>query len=60
MSFDGRGTRVVLSKAEEYQAKAVECERAAAATTDNNVRESYLDLARQWRDLAKDAECHRR
>ncbi len=40
------------SKADEYRAKARECERLAAAAPDGTIKVFYLDLARQWRELA--------
>jgi hypothetical protein len=33
--------------------RAQECERAAANTTDRKFRDQWLDLARQWRELAE-------
>jgi hypothetical protein len=33
--------------------RAHECERIAATATDRKFREQWLDLARQWRDLAE-------
>jgi hypothetical protein len=46
----------VISKADEYRAKAAECERRAAATLDPDIKEQFEDLARQWRAMAKQAE----
>jgi hypothetical protein len=34
--------------------KAHECERLAEQATDRIMRYDYLDLARQWRELAED------
>jgi hypothetical protein len=49
MSFDVR-IKVVVSKADEYRAKAVECDqRAASART----QAQFQELARQWKELAK-------
>ena len=45
-----------MSDRENYEIKAVECERAAVLVTDINVRKVYLDLARQWRQMARDVE----
>jgi hypothetical protein len=33
-----------------------ECQRLAKATSDTAIRQMYLDLARQWHDLAEHAE----
>jgi hypothetical protein len=41
---------------EQYRVKAVECEKQAALTRDYSVKQGYLDLARQWRHLAEQAE----
>ncbi len=43
--------------------KAVECQRAALAAPGLDVRQMYLDLAKQWKELAEHAvaiERHRR
>jgi hypothetical protein len=44
-----------VSCAEDYLAKAAECERQAAATKDTVVREQFTRLAQQGRDMAKRA-----
>jgi hypothetical protein len=46
----------VISKADEYRAKAAECDHRAAATSDIDIKEQFEDLARQWREMAKQAE----
>jgi hypothetical protein len=51
-----KARRPVISKADEYRAKAAECERRAAATLDPDIKEQFEDLARQWRAMAKQAE----
>jgi hypothetical protein len=33
--------------------RAQECERMAATVTDRKFRDQWLDLARQWRELAE-------
>ena len=43
-------------RAERCRKKAIECERGAVLATDPAVRLIYADLARQWRDMAEQAE----
>jgi hypothetical protein len=45
--------------AEEYLRKAEECERLASQVSDLTIKSEFADLARQWRDLAKQAGCFR-
>jgi hypothetical protein len=33
--------------------RALECERIAAGVSDRKFRDQWLDLARQWRELAE-------
>jgi hypothetical protein len=55
MSFEIGGS-AVASKVEEYRAKAAECDQHAASIRDANVRAQYQELARQWRELARQAD----
>ena len=40
---------------EACRRKAIECQRAALAAPDPNIRQMYLDLAKQWKELAEHA-----
>jgi hypothetical protein len=42
----------VTLKAEEYRAKARECEALAEQTTDFHIKQQLLKIAQQWRDMA--------
>jgi hypothetical protein len=44
------------TKAEEYRAKAADCERAANEAKDPIVKEQLQVLARTWRAMAAEAE----
>jgi hypothetical protein len=44
-----------VTKAEEYEGKAEECEARASEARNPQVKQSYQDLARQWRELATHA-----
>jgi hypothetical protein len=44
------------SRAERYREKAAACTRQAGESADLSVRAVYLDLARQWHDLAKQVQ----
>jgi len=46
----------MVSRAERYQAKAVECELAAKSAVVHTIKAMYLDLALQWRQLAHQVE----
>jgi hypothetical protein len=43
-------------RVEACKGKAAKCERAALLATEDKVRNTYLDLAQQWREMALDAE----
>jgi hypothetical protein len=43
---------VMTSKAEEYRCNARECEQLAEQSRDARLKEQFLKIARQWRDLA--------
>ena len=40
-------------RADACRRKVVECQRAALAAPDPNIRQMYLDLATQWKELAE-------
>jgi hypothetical protein len=48
----------VTSTAEEYRAKARECEERAAQMPDSYVKEQLLELAKKWRTMAAYEEKH--
>jgi hypothetical protein len=50
----------VISKAEEYRAKAQECEEGAKQTRDSFIKEQFLEVAKTWRDMAAYEEKHGR
>jgi hypothetical protein len=41
-----------MTRAEEYRKRAKEAEEQANRTNDHYVKEAFLDIARQWRELA--------
>jgi hypothetical protein len=43
-------------KADEYRVLASDCDKQAELATDPDVRASFREFARQWRQLANDAE----
>jgi hypothetical protein len=45
-----------VTKTEEFQGKAEECEARASEARNPQVKQSYQDLARQWRELATYAQ----
>jgi hypothetical protein len=56
---DERAT-AVTSTAEEYGAKARECDERAAQMPDSYVKEQLLELAKKWRTMAAYEEKHGR
>jgi hypothetical protein len=44
------------SRAQEYRAKAAECGAIAAANPDPKIKAIYADLAKRWRDLARQVD----
>jgi hypothetical protein len=50
----------VTSKAEEYRAKARECEERAAQTRDLFIKQQMLEIAEKWRQMAHHEEKHSR
>jgi hypothetical protein len=41
-----------LATAEEYRAKAHECEERAEQTRDSFIKQQLLDIAQKWRTMA--------
>ena len=57
-SAAGGGTRLneyrfVSMTAEECRRHAFECERRAVLATDDDIRQTFFDLAHQWREIAE-------
>jgi hypothetical protein len=50
------GGTTLITRSDRYRAKAAECEAAARKVADQRAREAYLDIARQWRELAAQVE----
>jgi len=46
------------NRANWYKAKAADCNRIAKEAHDLQVREQFEELALQWTDLVKLAECN--
>jgi hypothetical protein len=46
----------VTLKADEYRAKARECEELAEQTRNSLIKEQLLDVAKQWRHMADHLE----
>jgi hypothetical protein len=45
-----------MTRAEEYRARAEEAEKRASEVKDIEAKRIYLDMARQWREMATRAE----
>jgi hypothetical protein len=45
-----------LSKADEYRAKARECEERAEQTRDPFLKQQMIDIAEKWRPMAADED----
>jgi hypothetical protein len=46
----------MASQSEMCRKKALECDRRATLATEPHIRETFVDLARLWRDMADQAE----
>jgi len=46
----------VTSKAEEYRVQAIECDKLATAARDAKTKTQFEELARRWRELAKQVD----
>jgi hypothetical protein len=55
-SFDVMGWGLMASRAEIYRAHATECDAAAKTAPDEKTKTTYLDLAKRWRDLARQVD----
>jgi hypothetical protein len=44
---------IVVTRAQQYRAKAAECDQRAATTEHADIKEQFEELARQWRDMAE-------
>ncbi len=55
-SYGFHGCANMDARIEIYHSNARECERAARMATDLAIRLAYLDLARQWREMAEHVE----
>jgi hypothetical protein len=43
---------MATSKADEYLAKALECEKRAEQTGDNFIKQRLIEIAQKWRAMA--------
>jgi hypothetical protein len=51
---------VVTGKAEEYRAKALECEERAEQTRDPFIKQQLIEIAEKWRHMAAHSEKYSR
>jgi hypothetical protein len=47
-----------MTRAEEYRLRAKEAEEQAEKIRDPATKQGFLDIARQWREMAEQAERH--
>jgi hypothetical protein len=45
-----------MTRAEDYRGRARECEQQAERARDASIKDQWLDMARQWHELAKKTE----
>jgi hypothetical protein len=50
------GSILAMKRAEEYRRRAKEAEEQANKVRDPSAKEGFLDIARQWREMAEQAE----
>jgi len=43
---------IMVTRAQQYRAKAAECDQRAATTEHADIKDQFEELARQWRDMA--------
>jgi len=55
-TFCSIGRWLTMNRANEYRARATECETRAETTENHIVRRDFQDMARQWREMAKQIE----
>jgi hypothetical protein len=48
------------TRAAQFKANAVECENAAKAASHKDIKQSYLQMAHEWRVLASQVEALQR
>ena len=50
--------RSAMTRAEEYRLRAKEAEEQANKVRDPSAKQGFLDIARQWREMAEQADRH--